>query len=1155
MNKSPSLRSPTAPTQPGDRCRWSGLQGSSPALALAELALKTPHPVIVITPSVLRLQTLKREVLAFLAERPLEIYQFPDWETLPYDHFSPHQDIISERILTLSRLPFLGQGLVFIPINTLLQWVLPKPYIQAHVFEFHLHQKIHLEQLRLALSDNGYLQVSHVMEPGEYAFRGSLCDLYPMGAPHPLRIDLFDDTIESLKSFDPTTQRSGALLEHFQLLPAREYPLKPEAITRFRNAWRSTFEGDPSLCPLYQDVSEGTPSAGIEYYLPLFFEEMAPLTAYFPPQSIIVQEGPLEAAAQQFWQEIRTRYEQRAHDRQHPILPPQQLFLSVDHLFNLLKAFPQIQRLMEPQAKTALRYATQSLPSVTIHPQAPQPCQSLENVLNTQEARLLFCVESKGREESLVNLLKPLGLQPKSYAHWLDFADDPQQTRFGVVVAALDQGFILEDPPCPFIFITETDLYGEQVMLSRARQKRRVDPFEAVHHLAELELGAPIVHILHGVGRYQGLITLTLGGLPSEYLCLEYQGHDKLYIPVSSLHLISRFSSTDAAGAPLHKLGTDTWEKLTKKAQEKMRDVAAELLDLYARRKAQTGFAFPIPREEYQRFSYSFGFEETPDQKTAIEQVLSDLASNTPMDRLICGDVGFGKTEVAMRATFIVAYAGKQVAILVPTTLLAQQHLESFQNRFAGWPFQIGILSRFQTKAEQAIVLEKLKGGQLDIVIGTHKLLQEEILFKDLGLLIVDEEHRFGVKQKERLKKLRAQVDLLTMTATPIPRTLNMALSAIRDFSVIATPPARRLPIKTFVHVYEEVLIREAILREIMRGGQVYYLHNDVASIEKTAEILTALVPEARFGTAHGQMNERFLEKVMNDFYHQRFHVLICSTIIETGIDIPTANTIIIERADKLGLGQLHQLRGRVGRSHHQAYAYCLTPPEKQMTSDAHKRLEALSEHEELGAGFHIASHDLEIRGAGELLGEEQSGHAESIGYTLYMELLERTVNALKSGKTTQFMTPLDEGMELDLHMPAFIPELYLPDVSTRLVLYKRIAHCKTQNALDEIQVEMIDRFGLLPPTAQRLFSLSQLKLLAQPLGIRKIDYGASGGFIEFLEHTPIDPKRLIQLIQQAPKYHQLQGNRLRLKQEIADFDQRVDGLKTLFNVLSGHVL
>ena len=1132
-----------------NKIRWSPLYGAALALGLANLARQEDRPLIIVLPNAHEVNRLKRELIWGLGDSRLEVVVFPDWEILPYDHFSAHQSIISERILLLHRLSRIRKGIVLVSMNTLMHQMTPPSYIESHVFSFKIGDKLSLEAFKRQLLGNGYWNVSQAMQPGEFASRGSICDFFPIGSELPLRIDLLDDEIDSLRSFDPETQRSGEKLEQFELLPAREFPMTPEAITAFRTRFREMFGGDPSICSVYQDISEGNLSAGIEYFIPLFFDSMSSLCDYFPKNSLVIQSGELETAAHLFWREIEHRYEQRAHDTQHPILEPKRLFFRVESVFSTLKLFSQVQINTDINHKAHVQWPNQPLPDLRLAAHAPQPFKKLQDFLGTVEAKIVFCAETLGRQETLIEMLAKIGIKPKTYQTWQEARED-STTRFGIMIAELDAGLWFTDNP--FIVISEADLYGTPVMLRRARQKRQVDPFEAIHHLSELNVGTAVVHITHGVGRYLGLLKLPLGGIETEYLCLSYQGNDKLYVPVSSLHLISRYSSADTEHAPLNKLGSEQWEKAKQKAQEKLKDVAAELLEIYARRKAKTKPPFVIVPEEYQRFQESFGFEETPDQQMAIEQVLSDLQSPHPMDRLVCGDVGFGKTEVALRAIFVAAYAGKQVAILVPTTLLAQQHFENFKNRLSSWPIRVAVLSRFQNKAEQTQIMKQCEAGKIDVLVGTHKLIQGNLIFKDLGLLVIDEEHRFGVQQKERLNRLRANIDILTMTATPIPRTLNMAMASIRDLSLITTPPARRLPIKTFVREYDELIVREAILRELMRGGQVYYLHNEVSSIEPSAQKLMILVPEARIGVAHGQMREKELENVMNDFYHQRFNVLVCSTIVETGIDIPTANTIIIERADKLGLAQLHQLRGRVGRSHHQAYAYCLTPTPKSMTTDAKKRLEALALHEHLGAGFNIASHDLEIRGAGELLGEEQSGHIEAIGYTLYMELLGRAIHALQHGSMKKdFDFSPQMSAEIDCRVPALIPEDYLPDVQARLVLYKRISGAESSEALKELQVEMIDRFGLLPSPTKNLFEFAELKLEADPFGIRKIEIGPDSGFIEFFEKTPVDPSSIIELIQKYPRKYQFQGGtRLRIIQTSQTADERCQIIRTILSAL-----
>lgn len=1116
---------PPLPKQPAERLHWGNLPGSAMALTLAHACMQSEGPLIILTPDPQSAHRFERELKLLLPQTDLPIFHFPDWEILPYDNFSPHQDIISERLLVLSSLATLKQGILIVPVATLLHRLSPRAYIDANSFAIRVGMQFEWESIRQHLVESGYQSVSQVMHHGEFATRGSIVDIFPMGLNRPVRIDLFDNEIDSLRYFDPETQRSDEKIDILKCLPAREFPLTHDAISLFRQKWRAAFSGDPTLCPIYQDISEGVPSQGIEYYLPLFFEKTSTLFDYLPPNSTIVRSPECEQACQVFWQEIMRRYEQYRHDYQRPILPPEEIFIQTNEIFASIKQFGQViiqQATLEKESQGWINFASQSLPDLTIDSRSQKPLQKLQDFLTEQPAeKILFCAESPGRREILLELFKRQQLKPKIYAHWLDFFSD--QEPLGITVAALDDGIWLTQRH--WVWIAENQLFGQQVMQRRRRQKVKSEVENAIRDLAELNIGDPVVHIDHGVGRYQGLTHLTIDGIQAEYLILQYAGSDKLYIPVSSLHLISQYSAAQVTNAPLNKLGTDQWEKAKRKAAEKAHDVAAELLEIYAHRAAEKGFSFAKNDDAYFQFASSFPFEETPDQAKAIEEVIADMNSPKPMDRLVCGDVGFGKTEVALRGAFVAVQNSKQVILLTPTTLLAQQHYETFSDRFADWPIKVEVLSRFRSKKEQEKILAELAEGKIDVIIGTHKLLQKDIKLKNLGLIIIDEEHRFGVRQKEQLKAMRAQVDVLTLTATPIPRTLNMAMSSLRDLSIIATPPAKRLSIKTFVRESNQAIILEAILRELMRGGQVYYLHNEVETIEKVAQKLAEDLPQARIGVAHGQMRERQLEKIMSDFYHQRFNVLVCTTIIETGIDIPSANTIIIDRADKLGLAQLHQLRGRVGRSHHQAYAYCLTPPKNRLTNDAIKRLEALESLEDLGSGFTLATHDLEIRGAGELLGEEQSGNIHAVGFSLYMELLDRAIASLKAGKTAQVDQPLRGGAEINLQVTALIPEHYLPDVHSRLILYKRIASAKHKNELTDLQVEMIDRFGLLPPETKNLFKITELKLLAQPIGIRKIEASLTSGKIEFEPQPPINPDKIIELIRTQPRHFKLIGS------------------------------
>lgn len=1118
---------PPLPEKSGEKWQFGNLNGSSAALALSCLAQKSSVPLLIITHDNLSANRIESALNFFYKD--LAVLSFPDWETLPYDNFSPHQDLVSQRLFTLAQLPMLKRGVLIVPVTTLLQRLAPQSYVSGYSFALKKGDRLNQDELRRQLEHSGYRNVGQVMEHGEFAVRGSIIDLFPAGSNVPFRIDLFDEEVDSIRTFDPETQRTIDIIAKIDLLPAREFPLTNQAITHFRQTWREKFSGDPTQCPIYQDVTHGFSPAGVEYYLPLFFDQTATLFDYLPTNTVVIQTDDAHTSAENFWQGIKERHEQLSYDITRPILPPHDLFLRVEELFAAIAHFRQIslQNDALPTGAGKYNFATQPLPNLIIQNKAENSLSQLQEFLTTETGRVLFCAESAGRKEVLLDLLQKINVHPYPVNSWQDFLNDTHP--YAITVGSLEEGLGLTDPV--LTVIAEAQLFGYQVMQRRRRRAKGYDSDAIVRNLAELTVGSPVVHIDHGVGRYTGLQNLMIDDVETEFLTLEYLGNDKLYVPVSSLHLISRYSGVDLENPPLHRLGTDQWDKAKQKAAEQVSDIAAELLDLYARRAAQSGHAFQKPDEQYLTFAATFPFEETPDQQQAIEQVIQDMKLDKPMDRLICGDVGFGKTEVAMRAAFIAVQNNKQVAVLVPTTLLAQQHYQNFRDRFAEWPVNIEVVSRFRSSKEQKSVLENTAEGKVDILIGTHRLIQKDVQFKNLGLLIIDEEHRFGVQQKEKLKALRSEVDILTLTATPIPRTLNMAFSGLREFSIIATPPARRLSIKTFVRERNNALLREAILRELLRGGQIYFLHNTVETIERTAEEITTLVPEARVQVAHGQMSERDLEKVMADFYHQRFNVLVCTTIIETGIDVPSANTIIIDRADKFGLAQLHQLRGRVGRSHHQAYAYLMTPPPKTISADARKRLDAIASLEDLGAGFTLATHDLEIRGAGDLLGQEQSGNIQAIGFSLYMELLEHAVKALKSGKQPLLAIPLRTGTEIDLHITTLIPANYIPDVHTRLVLYKRIASAIDFAGLQELRAEMIDRFGPIPAPTQNLFKITELKLKAQNLGIRKIEASAFGGRIEFEEKPNIDPLTLIKLIQREADKYKLEGpTRLRFK-------------------------
>ncbi|NJO15440.1 MAG: transcription-repair coupling factor [Thioploca sp.] len=1151
-----SALNPIFTYKPQQRQNWGNLQGSSIGLVISQIAQQAP--LMVITPDSLSAQHLVEDI-QFYAEPTLSLLSFPDWETLPYDHFSPHQDIISARLTTLYHFPEMVTGVLVLPVTTLMHRLAPTNYVRANSLLITTKQPFHLENFRRQLELSGYRCVSQVIEHGEFAIRGSLLDLFPMGSHFPYRIDLLDDEVDSIRQFDPETQRSQTIIHEIRLLPAREFPLTEPAINHFRSQWRTEFGGDPMRCSVYREVSNGLAPAGIEYYLPLFFATTQTLFDYLPQHSVMVTLPGVLTAAEQFWQEVNARYEQLRHDIERPIIAPHKLFLPANQVFAEFKPYPHITLSTDlTKQNHDIQFATLAPPRLPVEARAPQPLAAVKNFLHTFAGRVLIAAETTGRRESLLELLKNHGIMPTLIDSWLAFL--ATDAKLCLTVAPLEQGLVLEKLPVTLVekgisslaVITETQLFGERVAQRRRRKKSVQRDTEAiVRDLAELNIGAPVVHEEHGVGRYQGLITLEIDEIAAEFLQLEYANQDKLYVPVSSLHLISRFTGMDPTHAPLHRLGSGQWEKAKRKAAQQVTDVAVELLDLYARRAARPGYIFKIHSTEYQAFAQAFPFEETPDQQEAIAAVLADMASPQPMDRLVCGDVGFGKTEVAMRAAFVAVQDSQQVAILVPTTLLAQQHYQTFQDRFADWAIRVEQLSRFRSKKQQDETLTAIATGQVDIVIGTHKLLQDNIQFKQLGLVIIDEEHRFGVKQKERFKSLRTEMDILTLTATPIPRSLNMALSNLRDLSIIATPPSRRLAIKTFVREWHAPSIIEAILRELRRGGQIYFLHNDIETIEKMAQDVEKLVPEARVQIAHGKMRERELERVMQDFYHRRCNVLVCTTIIETGIDVPNANTMIINRADKLGLAQLYQLRGRVGRSHHRAYAYLIVPPRKLMTPDAIKRIDAIAALEELGVGFTLATHDLEIRGAGELLGSEQSGHMQEIGYHLYTELLERAVAALKSGQQPDLERPLSQPLEINLHSSALLPSDYLPDVHTRLIMYKRIANASDLLALDDIQVEMIDRFGLLPEPAKALIKITELKFKAITLGIRKIDVGSQGGYILFDDKTPVEPITLVHLIKDNPAHYQInKQNKLQFTLELPTFAERYQAVEKFLQQL-----
>ena len=1109
----------------GDKNHWAELHGAGRTLAIAEHAMHYDGLTMVVTPSARESAAQARALTFFNADLP--IYSFPDWETLPYDIFSPHQDIVSARLQTLASLPQSGRGVLLVPLQTLMHRLAPIDFVASRTFNYAIGEQIDRETLRQQLSHAGYHKVDTVFGHGEYAFRGSIIDIYPMGCATPFRIDLLDDEIESLRLFDAESQRTTETVGELKLLPAREFALDKDAINLFLNNWHEKFPNSPTHSPIYRDIASGMAPQGIEYFLSLFFQQTATLFDYLPAAVRLLSFSGIEESAEHFWQDVVARYSEYGVDPERPILPPADVFLPIETLFQQIRKLPRIvlHETAKRDSPATQNHRILNVPDIGVDPHAAAPALKLQAFMTADgdesPCRVLFCAESAGRREVLAELLGDIDVRPEHCADWQTFIKSEMQC--GITTFAIDQG--LYSPDQGICLITEGELFGQQVMQRRRRSKASQTPDYVFKSLAELKPGAAVVHIEHGVGRYIGLETLIVDKSTQEFLLLSYADEAKLYVPVASLHLISRFGAGDQALAPLNRLGSDKWDKAKEKAAKQVRDTAVELLDIYSRRAAQVGFACTDHAEDYAQFCREFPFEETPDQREAIDAVRRDLLSAQPMDRLVCGDVGFGKTEVAMRAAFTAVSSGKQVAILVPTTLLAQQHLENFRDRFANWPISIEALSRFKTQREQQAIIATVESGNTDILISTHKLLHTEINFAHLGMMIIDEEHRFGVRQKEKIKSLRSQVDILTLTATPIPRTLNMSMHSIRDLSIIATPPAKRLSVKTFVRTEEPRITREAILREIQRGGQVYFLHNDVKSIQRVADELRDLVPEARIDVAHGQMRERQLERVMSEFYHQHFNVLVCTTIIETGIDVPSANTILIARADKFGLAQLHQLRGRVGRSHHQAYAYLMTPADKTLSGDAIKRLQAISAADYLGSGFTLATNDLEIRGAGELLGEEQSGHIQAIGFTLYMEMLENAVTAIRQGKQPSMRAALGQGVDVNLHLPALIPADYLPDVNMRLTLYKRLANCKTETDLYDLQVEMIDRFGLLSEPIKALFKLAELRQAGERLGIKKIEAGPTGGRLCFDIETPVEPITIIKMIQAAPRTYRLKNN------------------------------
>ncbi|MBA4068903.1 MAG: transcription-repair coupling factor [Acinetobacter sp.] len=1128
--------------------RWLGnLQGSSTALLLKEIVQQQARLFIVIARNNQHLGQLESE-LEFYGIKPTI---FPDWEILPYDRLSPHQDIVSERLAILSNMP--KTGVLLLSASTLAQRVAPTSWILGEHFDIHVGQKFDLEQQKKKLIQAGYHLVDTVYDPGEFAVRGSIMDIYASGQEAPIRIDLFDDEIESLKFFDAETQRTTQSLQQFTVLPAQEFPLK-EGRATFRDRYAEFFPtANPKKNPIYQDVMDGIVSPGIEFYLPLFFSAEAmqgqsSLISYLPKNGIVITDKALDESLSQFWQDVVRRYEDRRHNVDQPIMPPESLFFQTNQVLEQLNQFARIiaAQTSFDQKAGVLNLDTQLPPRLPVDPKREKPFHEVKKYIDQANHPVLLVAESAGRRESLKDALRPsLGDIPT-----VENFDSFIQSLYAIAItnAPLERGLVLTDRVS---VISENQLYEHRVVQRRRKRQQEVSEEFLIRSLTELTMGAPVVHIDYGVGRYAGLVTLSIDDQDHEFLQLDYADAAKVYVPVTNLHLISRYSGGDPDLAPLHKLGTDAWNKAKRKALEQIHDVAAELLHIQARRSSKPGISFEVDQSLYMQFASGFAYEETLDQANAIEATLHDMQQAKPMDRLVCGDVGFGKTEVAMRAAFVAVQNNRQVAILVPTTLLAQQHYDSFKDRFADWPVRIEVLSRFGSSKAHTKTIDDLIEGKVDIVIGTHKILQENVQFKNLGLMIVDEEHRFGVRDKERIKAMRADVDMLTLTATPIPRTLNMAFSGMRDLSIIATPPARRLAVKTFVQEHTDDTIKEAILRELLRGGQVYFLHNEVDTIDRAAEHIRKLVPEARVIVAHGQMRERELEQVMQQFYHKEYNVLVCSTIIETGIDVPNANTILIERADKLGLAQLHQLRGRVGRSHHQAYAYLMVPSLKALKGDAEKRLDAIQRASTLGAGFMLATEDLEIRGAGELLGEQQSGSMQAIGYSLYMEMLEKATKAIQKGKTPNFDAPLSLTAEITLHMPALIPDEYLGDVHQRLLFYKRISNTDTQEKLDNIRMELIDRFGIPPQPVKQLFAVHQIRLKAEQLGITKIDISSQGGHIEFAPDTPVQAMTIIQMMQKHPTYFRMDGGqRLKVMVMLEDYQKRIQFIQDLLDSL-----
>ncbi len=1174
---------------------------SSDALLLAQLGQREKaagKPMTVITSDAADAQRLIDEIAFFAPD--LRCALFPDWETLPYDTFSPHQDLISERLAALWRILNRGSqrdksgdggaDVIIVPATTALYRLAPPSFLAGYTFEFKVKQKLDEAKLKAQLTLAGYSHVTQVVSPGEYAVRGGLIDLFPMGSLVPYRVDLFDDEIDSIRTFDPDSQRSLYPVPEVRLLPGREFPMDDDARAKFRSRWRELMDGDPTKSRIYKDMGNGVATAGIEYYLPLFFDDTATVFDYVGPNATVVLHGDLEPAFHRFWQDTKDRYRLVRGDPDRPALAPEALFLTTEQFFARANDYAQLAikpatvrrdlsvrpELVEGLASTSSARTgdgsgrtdypdIETLPALTALRGTEDPLLKLKAHARNTQQRILVLAESDGRRASLLDFLRASGIAPPSFESLQEFLASDE--KFGIATAALTVGFSwLQSTGAPgggIDLITETELFATGPTTRRRKKQEQVSDVEAlIKDLSELNVGDPVVHSAHGIGRYHGLVNMDLGqknaqGEPElqEFLHLEYADKATLYVPVSQLQLISRYTGVSADEAPLHRLGSGQWEKAKRRAAEQVRDSAAELLNIYARRAAREGHAFRYSPGDYETFANDFGFEETADQKAAIHCVIQDMVSPRPMDRLVCGDVGFGKTEVALRAAFVAVTGGKQVALLAPTTLLAEQHFQTLTDRFAKWPVKIAEMSRFRSTKEINAALKGVADGTVDIVVGTHKLLSQDTKFKDLGLLIIDEEHRFGVRHKEAMKELRAEVDVLTLTATPIPRTMGMALEGLRDLSVIATAPQRRLAIKTFVRTEGNGVIREAVLRELKRGGQVYFLHNEVETIENRRAKLEELIPEARIAVAHGQMPERQLESVMRDFIAQRYNLLLCSTIIETGIDVPTANTIVMSRADKFGLAQLHQLRGRVGRSHHQAYAYLMVPDIEGLTKQAQQRLDAIQQMEELGSGFYLAMHDLEIRGAGEVLGESQSGNMLEVGFQLYNEMLAEAVRCLKAGIEPDLLSPLNVTTDINLHAPALLPDDYCGDVHLRLSFYKKLATAKTTDQVDTLLEEIVDRFGKLPDQAQTLIDVHRLRVIAKPYGVVKVDAAPGVITITFMKNPPIDPLKIIALIQKH-KNIKLAGNeKLRIERELPEAKDRAQMVRDVLKSLGQPVV